>query len=239
MDIRHVIIYGGSFDPPHICHVMTTTWLLSTGKCDQVWWLPSYRHAFGKSLTSFQTRMTMIREAITLFQDHMVEVCPIEKELGDGATPIAINAPIANNTTTTAPVYTVNVLDELIRRFPQIRFSMVTGTDIIKDLPAWREPDRLLQMLESLIVVGRTGNSTAQCSLSPKLQAYNSKVHFSRLWLPPVSSTEIRRLVSQGENIDDLVPTGVRRVITSQNLYSNAGSGDDAITPRGTNGPAA
>ena len=41
-------LFGGSFNPPHVCHLLASICLLETGDFDQVWWLPVHVHAFAK-----------------------------------------------------------------------------------------------------------------------------------------------------------------------------------------------
>lgn len=52
-----VAIYGGSFNPPHIGHGMVAAWLRWTDFTDQVWLMPTFSHAFSKSLADFTERL--------------------------------------------------------------------------------------------------------------------------------------------------------------------------------------
>ena len=55
---KRVAIYGGSFDPPHLGHVLSVAWTLSATELDAVWVIPTWKHAFDKEHgASFEERM--------------------------------------------------------------------------------------------------------------------------------------------------------------------------------------
>src|SRR5690606_32016933 len=73
-------IFGGSFDPPHVGHVLAVTWVLSTQPVDEVVLVPALEHAFGKPLAPFAHRRRMCELAFAPLR--RVRVDPIEAELG-------------------------------------------------------------------------------------------------------------------------------------------------------------
>ncbi|MEL6179714.1 MAG: hypothetical protein AAFS10_12215, partial [Myxococcota bacterium] len=82
----NIAILGGSFNPPHVCHVLSATWVLSTRPVDEVWLMPVGQHAFGKGLESFAHRQPMCELAIQPIAG-VCRVTDIEHRLGgeDGA----------------------------------------------------------------------------------------------------------------------------------------------------------
>jgi nicotinate-nucleotide adenylyltransferase len=62
-----IALFGGSFDPPHVAHVLAVAWLLSAAPVRAVWVLPVARHPFGKALTPFADRLELCRRAFGLF----------------------------------------------------------------------------------------------------------------------------------------------------------------------------
>jgi nicotinate-nucleotide adenylyltransferase len=136
-----VAIYGGSFNPPHVAHAMVAAWLRWSGRADEVWLLPVYRHAFEgqhqKRLAPFELRLRWT-EAMARDVGEGVRVCAIEAEL-----------PV--------PSYTIDTLRTLAARHPEHRFRLVVGSDVLQQLPLWRswtEIDRHF----APIVVGRQGH---------------------------------------------------------------------------------
>ncbi len=129
------ILYGGSFDPPHMGHLLAAAYVLATRPGD-LWLMPSARHPFGKHLTGFGHREAMCRLVAGLLGPR-VSVCTIEAELpGDGRT-----------------IDTVLALSE---RHPERRWRLVVGSDVLHDRHAWKRWDDLVAMAP-LIVLERGG----------------------------------------------------------------------------------
>lgn len=179
-----IAILGGSFNPPHVAHVMAAYWTLATQGVSEVWLLPSLQHPFGKALVPYSHRVEMCRLAVAPLRD--VEVSTAEAELaGD---------PLAGKTART--------LEYLTSRFPQHRFALVVGTDILAETAKWYRFDRVLE-LARLIVVRRPGHAGAE----------------GAPLLPEISSTLVRERLQRGEDLSSLVPTEVLRYIQENGLY--------------------
>jgi nicotinate-nucleotide adenylyltransferase len=135
---RTVALLGGSFDPPHVAHVMAAWWVKATQEVDEVWLLPAWTHAFGKALAPFADRVAMCRLAVKGLRG--VKVSTAERDLRDD--------PLAGRT--------VRVLEHLRERHPGTGFALVVGSDILRETGEWYRWDRV-QRLARLIVVGREG----------------------------------------------------------------------------------
>lgn len=170
---------------------MVATWLLSSGKADEVWLVPAGRHAFGKSLAPFADRVAMARAAIAPLGEK-VRVEEVEGER-EGTS------------------YTIDTVEILRARHPDVRFSLVVGTDILVERPKWKEFDRLLTLVD-LITVRRAGVAGSE-----KDDPRNPSPLF-----PEVSSTEIRARLAEGKSVEDLVPRAVLDEIDARHLYRTA-----------------
>ena len=82
---RTIAIYGGSFDPPHVAHVLGAAYVLSASGVDALWVLPTAQHAFAKSLSPFSIRMELARRAFAIFGDR-VEVRDYEASIDAGGS---------------------------------------------------------------------------------------------------------------------------------------------------------
>lgn len=136
---RTVGLFGGSFNPPHMGHTLASLWVLQTQAVDELWWMPTYQHAFGKDLASYEHRMVMCERAVADLP--RVALCDIEKRLGGESRTFD----------------TVTVLRE---EHPDTDFALVIGTDILAETQDWKNWDGLMEMV-SLIVVGRSGHDGA------------------------------------------------------------------------------
>jgi len=136
MTERRIAIYGGSFDPPHLGHVLSIAWALSTGEVDAVWIVPTWKHPFNKAHGApFEDRMAMCELAFALFRD--VEVSDIERRL-DGVS------------------RTLNTLDALASKHPDARFRLLVGSDVLPTTDRWHRWDDVVRLAPPL-VVGREG----------------------------------------------------------------------------------
>ncbi len=135
---RSVAILGGSFNPPHVAHLMAAYWTLATQDVREVWLLPSYRHPFGKELAPFEDRVRMCELAARELRG--VAVCAAEGELADD--------PLVGKTART--------LEHLVAKHPDHDFALVVGADVLPDTTKWYRWDRV-QALARVIVVGREG----------------------------------------------------------------------------------
>jgi nicotinate-nucleotide adenylyltransferase len=135
---RSVALLGGSFNPPHVAHLMAAYWALATQDVSEVWLLPTFSHPFGKALAPFEDRVRMCELAARHVRG--VGVCAAESELaGD---------PLVGKTART--------LEHLCAKHPEHRFALLVGADILPDTDKWYRWDRV-QALARIVVVGREG----------------------------------------------------------------------------------
>src|SRR6478735_3989939 len=77
---RRVAIFGGSFNPPHVAHVLAVVYALSTAPIDEVLVVPVFHHPFSKELASFDERLAMCELALGWIP--RVVVSSVERDLG-------------------------------------------------------------------------------------------------------------------------------------------------------------
>ena len=131
-----IAILGGSFNPPHVCHVLAATWVVSVRPVDRVWLMPVGEHAFGKQLEPFADRLEMCSRAVEPIAT-FCEVTDIEHRLG-------------------GPNRTIDTLRALDAEHPEHRFSLVIGADILTEATAWKAWD-VLERDYGFHVLGRDG----------------------------------------------------------------------------------
>lgn len=185
-----VALFGGSFNPPHVGHLLAVAYLRAVAPVDAVWLMPAHRHAFGKQLAPWEDRLQMCGAVASVFTG--VEVTDIEAHVpGEGRT--------------------VDTVDALRARYPTHTFRLVLGTDLLEQLPRWKDPQRLLALAPPL-VVGRTGY--------PKPDKLPDGAEWlGDVFLPEVSSTQVRAALAGEDDIEALVPAAVRRIIEERALY--------------------
>lgn len=159
---REIALLGGSFNPPHVAHVMAAWWTLATQGVSEVWLLPTYRHPFGKELAPFEDRVRMCQLASDAIRG--VHVCTAEAELADD--------PLVGKTART--------LEHLVAKHPAYRFALVVGADILPETGKWYRWDRV-QELARIVVVGREGHPpVAGAPALPRLSSTEIRARIAR-----------------------------------------------------------
>ncbi len=210
-----VAILGGSFNPPHICHVFITHYVLTTSPIDQLWFLPCSQHAFGKSLAAFHHRMEMCALAVTSFRKPLVRVLPIEQER-QGTS------------------WTIDTIRYVKAQYPKYEFSWIIGADVLNELGKWKDFHELQQLI-SFIVIPRAGSLVRRSSrrqehgvsaihqgddrILQELRQTCQKLEEQGVLFPNISSTLVRARVQQRQSIHQLVPQAVEEYIYAHHLY--------------------
>lgn len=132
----YTLIYGGSFNPPHMGHQLACLYGLESLLADALWVVPVYQHPFGKDLVDFEHRVKMC-ELMTEPLGKRASVNTIEKELQ-------------------SPVRTFELFTALKQKYPQKSFAMLMGSDLLAERERWYRFEDL-QNLVKIVVVGRGG----------------------------------------------------------------------------------
>jgi nicotinate-nucleotide adenylyltransferase len=128
-------LLGGSFNPPHIAHVLVAAWALASGEVGEVWVFPSGGHPFGKELAPFDDRMEMCRRAFACFGPR-ARVLDLERP--------ASGAPRVH--------YSIDTLRALAAAHPDRRWRWIMGSDTLAEADRWREFDALTRLAPPLVV---------------------------------------------------------------------------------------
>ena len=196
-------IFGGTFDPPHIGHLILAEYCREAAALDEIWFLPSYvpPHKTDRGIVRFEHRCDMVTLATTGQPAFRVE--PIEKELPP-------------------PSYTVQTLEELRTRHPEHEFVLVIGGDSLHDLPTWYQPQKLLELAE-IVAVARPGVATPSAAdLAKALAVPVESVRLRMVECPliDIASRELRQRVKDGRTIRYAVPRAVEEFIRERKLYT-------------------
>ncbi len=130
-----VALYGGSFDPPHVAHVLAASYALSVGGFDELWALPVGAHAFHKPLSAFEHRAAMAELAFAPLC--RARLCTIE-----AALPL--------------PSRSLQTVQALRARHPEHAFSLVVGSDVLYETSKWHAWEQLCALAPPFIL-GRAG----------------------------------------------------------------------------------
>jgi nicotinate-nucleotide adenylyltransferase len=200
---RTIAVFGGTFDPVHLGHLIMAEQCRDQAALDQVWFVPAARppHKLDRPLTPFERRVEMIQLAIAGNSAFRVE--EMEKDR-------------------TGPSYTVDTLEELHRQHPDVSWHFLLGSDSLPEFLRWRQPQRIVA-LASLLVVARPNNPIMPVEEFQRQLALPAGVRL-RLQLIEsplidISSRELRRRCRRGRSIRYMVPRAVEAYIADKQLY--------------------
>ena len=155
-----VAVFGGSFNPPHVAHVLAVVYALSVAPIDEVLIVPVYQHPFAKELMSFEDRLAMCEAAMSWIPRTTISV--VERDLGGDSL-------------------TLRTLTRLSQDHPEWRMRLLVGADVLADLPKWHRFDKIAEIAPP-IVLGRAGVTTdaAPLPVLPKVSSTEVREALSR-----------------------------------------------------------
>lgn len=212
-------IFGGTFNPIHYGHLIVAEEVKERLGLDRIIFVPSGNPPLkDKELADAKHRYKMVKLAVS--RNRAFTVSDIEyKKKGKS--------------------YSVDTLEKLRRSYRGARLYFIAGIDAFIDIPNWRQPERLVGLVD-FIVVSRPSFSFTDLASSPylkinknmlkklddaKLKTYKTKLKSGRdvimMRVAPVevSATGIRKLVKRGESIKYLLPEEVKSYIITHKIY--------------------
>jgi nicotinate-nucleotide adenylyltransferase len=192
-------ILGGTFNPPHMGHLVMAQEALDQLDLDRVVLMPVAvpPHKEAREDPGAAARLELCRLAVA--DDERFEVSTLEIERG-GAS------------------FTVDTLRELHDVEPEHDLTFIVGGDMAQSLPAWREPESILR-LARLAVAEREGVRREDIARRLEPLHDGDRVVFFDMPRIDVSSSTIRRRVAEGRPVRYLVPDAVAAAIAEHGLY--------------------
>lgn len=196
-------IFGGTFDPVHVGHLILAEQAREQARLDQVWFLPAFRppQKEGQAVTRFDQRAEML--ALAVAGNPAFRIDEVERERA-------------------GPSYTVETLAELRRRHPGETFLLLIGGDSLADLHLWRDPQGIVARA-GLVVMARPGVAVPDApDLRRKLGLPADAPLSLEVMAAPVidvSSRDLRRRVAEGRSIRYYVPRAVEVYVQEKGLY--------------------
>lgn len=190
-----ILLYGGTFDPPHWGHINNLRAAMQAVQPDKVIVMPAgippHKAA---SATPGSLRLQMCRCFLQLGEQVEISDWEITHE---------------------GKSYTVNTLRMLHSTYPDAQLYLTVGSDMLTSFRTWREWQSILQ-LATLVVESREADDAAMLAeFADSLCGDGARILFARAKPVPMSSSEIR----QGSAGSEAVPPEVWQIISSRGLY--------------------
>ncbi|MFM8370565.1 MAG: nicotinate-nucleotide adenylyltransferase [Chloroflexota bacterium] len=197
---KRIGLFGGTFDPPHIGHLVLAAEAVSQFKLDKLLWVltPDPPNKLGKPITPLDYRLPMLQGMIA--HNPAFELSRIE-----------IDRP--------GPHYTIDTVRLLAQQEGNAEIFLLIGGDSLWDLPNWRLCTDLVAEVSKIGVMRRPGDFTDLAPLEEKLPGVTAKVQFIEALLQNVSSREIRKRIVSGEMYRYYLAPEVYEYIEANHLY--------------------
>lgn len=194
-------ILGGTFDPVHLAHLLLAENCREECGLDQVRLLPASNppHKQGETISPAKQRIAMLEFAVAGFPEFVVDRREIKR---DGLS------------------YTWQTLTELREEFPEDELFFLMGSDSLRDLMTWKQPETIAK-LATLVAVNRGPISAEQMNayLEPLPEVIRKAIRFVQMPAVDISASEIRDRARAGRSLRFLTPRPIERYIVEQGLY--------------------
>ena len=192
-------ILGGTFDPPHMAHLVMADHALGQLKLERVLFVPAGQppHKLDRAVSSVEHRVAMTQLAIA--SDERFELSRVD-----------VDRP--------GPHYTADMLALVRAARPRAEFYLIIGSDSLRDLVLWRDPARVIAQAR-LAVIRRPDAEPDLSRLKVTLPGITERIDWvDAPWLD-ISSTDIQRRVRERLSIRHLVSEAIEQYIVEQGLY--------------------
>jgi nicotinate-nucleotide adenylyltransferase len=193
-------IFGGTFDPPHIAHLILADEACSQLGLEGLLWVltPDPPHKQGQPITPLEDRLAMVQAVLAdnpLFMLSRVE----------------IDRP--------APHYALDTVRLLSAQYPGCELIYLIGSDSLRDLPTWHQPGEFVEVCHCLGVMQRPDVKIDLAALETQIPGLTRKIRLIHGPLIEISASQIRQRVSQGAPFRYYVPKVIYDIIQERRLY--------------------
>lgn len=200
---RAVGVLGGTFDPPHIGHLILGEYAVEALDLDCLLYVPAADppHKRDRRKTSVEHRLAMLRLALADNQHFCLSRIDLDRP---------------------GPHYSLDMVRIAQTQYPGAKLYFVMGGDSLRDLPAWNRPDELLKLCW-FAVMERPGEDIDPHMHDAVLPGLAPRVVMLRTPVLEISSTEIINRLREGRSVRYLVPDSVLAYIARHGLYHDEG----------------
>lgn len=193
-------VFGGTFDPPHLGHLILSAEASYQLTLDKVLWVltPDPPHKQGRKITPARIREEMVNAAIQ--GEPQFELSRVDLDR-------------------LPPTYAVDSVRILKAQHPDAQVIYLMGGDSLHDLPSWYEPEVFVDLCDGIGVMCRPDDRVDLDELLARLPGLEEKLHFVDAPLLEISSSEIRERARLGAPVKFYLPKCVFDTALKYQLY--------------------
>ncbi|MGH7651522.1 MAG: nicotinate-nucleotide adenylyltransferase [Gemmatimonadaceae bacterium] len=187
-------VFGGTFDPPHVGHLLLAADARDALGLDRLIFVPAGAQPLKVEtppVASANDRLEMVRLAVADDAHYTVDEAEINRK---GLS------------------YTVDTLEHLAGRYPGAELFFLLGQDALTGFRQWRNPARILELATLALMMRSDAADVGEWRKAERLELVSTR-------RVDVSSTEVRRRLRDNKSIRGFVPESVERFIEARGLY--------------------
>ena len=200
MKKNRVGYFGGTFDPPHLGHIILAAEAKYFLGLDEFKWIvtPEPPHKKDRIITPVKYRLDMLKLVAAEMGIFEISEVDIQRD---------------------PPHYAVDTVEIIKEKNPSVELVYIIGEDSLKDLPNWHEPDRFLNAIDQLAVAPRPGIKTDLDQLNRAIPGLSEKTVLIPEIMVEISSSIVRERVREGAPFEHFLIDPVIDYINKNKLY--------------------
>jgi len=193
-------IFGGTFDPPHLGHLILAVESLYQLELDRVLFVltPNPPHKQGQSVSPVEQRLQLLQNLVDEEPAFVASCVDIDRA---------------------SPHYAVDTVKILRMKLLKYELIYLMGGDSLGELPSWHNPEEFVKACDFLGVMRRPGEHFELLKLEYLIPGITNKIHFVVAPLLEISSTEIRKRIASGQPYQFYLPQKVYQTIKTRHFY--------------------
>ncbi len=201
MKTERIGIFGGTFDPPHLGHLILSCEIHSQLKLDRLLWVltPDPPHKQAQEITPLVHRQRMVELAIGDNPNFELSLVEAERQ---------------------GPHYSVDTVTIIKQRNPDAEVIFLMGGDSLRQLTTWHRPDDFVRTCDEIGVMRRPGDSIDVADVDHAVANLRSKLRFVDAPLLEISSSQIRQRAREGRPYRYYLFPPVYEYIQLEELYN-------------------
>lgn len=193
-------IFGGTFDPPHLGHLILADEARYQLDIDRILWLltpvsPLKNRAV---ISSWEQRLELLEAAVSGNPGFEISRVDIDRD---------------------PPHYAFESVKLIRARYPGAELIYLMGGDSLRDLPAWEQPEQLVENSDQIGVMRRPGDPIQVEQLQDQVPGLASRLTWVNAPLIDISGRTIRKRLREGAPVRYFLTEAVLRIIQDKNLY--------------------
>ena len=204
-----ILLYGGTFDPPHYGHLNNLRAAASRVQPDEIVVMPAGVSPF-KQMSA--TPGALRAEMCGCFAEAVQGPRAAARALHVSTWEIEQAAAGRRN-------YTVLTLEMLARQYPGAELYLAIGSDMLLSFDGWHRWQDILRLAHLVVTSRNAGDAPELCAKARQLDPAGQRILFAPVTALPMASSALRQRLAAGEDCAEELPEAVRAVIRREHLY--------------------